>query len=125
VSAIRRLIPLVALLAATAGVFVAAPAGAAPSPAPLTCHASMSNSHPKDYSTTDVLVSTVGSAAVTTTAHYLSKPTIHHGVANAAGKAVIAYKISRATKNFRVVVTVKVQKGSRSGSCSTSFTPVG
>jgi hypothetical protein len=125
VRATRRLIPLVVLLAATAGVFVVAPAGAAPSPAPLTCHASMSNSHPKDYSTTDVLVSTVGKAAVTTTAHYLSKLTIHHGVSNAAGKVVIAYKISRATKNFRVVVSIKVQKGSRSGSCSTSFTPLG
>ena len=124
-SAIHRLIPLVALLAATAGMFVGAPAGAAPSSAPLTCHASMSNAHPKDYTTTDVLVSTVGSAAVTTTAHYLSKLTTHHGVANAAGKAVIEYKISRATKGFRVVVSVRVQKASRTGSCSTSFTPVG
>ena len=85
----------------------------------------MSNSHPWDYSTTDVLVSTVGSAAVTTTAHYRTTTTTHRGVANAAGKAVIAYRISRATKNFPVVVSVRVQKGSRTGSCSTSFTPVG
>jgi len=83
----------------------------------------MSNAHPKDYTTTDVLVSTVANAAVTTTAHYMSKLTIHHGVASAAGKAVIAYKISRATHGSRVVVSVKVQKGSRTGNCSTSFTP--
>jgi len=125
VRATRRLIPLVVLLAATTGMLVVAPAGAAPSSAPLTCHASMSNAHPWDYSTTDVLVSTVGSAAVTTTAHYKSTTTMHHGVANASGKAVIAYKISRATKGFRVVVSVRVQKASRTGSCSTSFTPVG
>jgi hypothetical protein len=83
----------------------------------------MSNAHPTRNSTTDVLVSTVGRAAVTTVAHYKTTATTHHATANAAGKAVIAYKISRATKGFRVVVSVKVQKGGRSGSCSTSFTP--
>lgn len=116
------LFPLVALLAATDGALAALPAHAAPTSS-LACHASMSNAHPTDYSTTDVLVSTVGGAAVTTVAHYASTTTARHATASAAGKAVIAYKISRATPGFRVVVSVKVQKGGRSGSCSTSFTP--
>jgi hypothetical protein len=82
----------------------------------------MSNAHPTDYSTTDVLVSTVGGATVTTAAYYASTTTTRHATASAAGKAVIAYKILRATPGFRVVVSVKVQKGGRSGSRSTSFT---
>jgi hypothetical protein len=117
-----RLLSLVVVLAATEGIAAALPAHAAPT-SPLACHALMSNAHPTDYSTTDVLVTTVGGAAVTTVAHYASTTTAHHATASAAGKAVIAYKISRATPGFRVVVSVKVQKGARSGSCVTSFTP--
>jgi hypothetical protein len=123
---LRRLVPLsalVVLLGAT--VAMVAPLAARASPAAsLTCHASMSNAHPADYGTTYVMVSTVGGAAVSTVAHYKSKETNHSATANSAGKAVIAYKISRATPNFRVIVSVKVSKNGRSGSCSTSFTPV-
>jgi acyl-CoA synthetase (NDP forming) len=119
---LHRFIRLVVVLAATEGIAAALPAHAAPT-SPLACHASMSNAHPTDYSTTDVLVSTVGRAAITTVAHYRTTSTAHFATANAAGKAVIAYRISRATPGFRVVVSVKVQRGGRSGSCSTSFTP--
>ena len=120
-----RLLALVVLLGATAAMLAPLPAHATPTSAPLTCHASMSNAHPQKNTTIDVLVSTAGGAAVTTAAHYKSTTTTHHGVANSAGKAVIAYKISRATAGFRVVVSVEVQKGNRLGSCSTSFTPAG
>jgi ABC-type transport system involved in cytochrome c biogenesis permease subunit len=117
-----RLFPVVVLLAVANGALATLPANAAPA-SPLACHASMSNAHPADYSTTYVRVSTVGGAAVTTVAHYASKNTTHYATANSAGKAVIAYKISRATHGFRIVVSIKVQKSGRSGSCSTSFTP--
>ena len=40
-----------------------------------------------------------------------------------AGKATVPYYISGATPGYRVVVRVYVSKGSRKGTCSTSFLP--
>ncbi len=97
-------------------------AGAEPQ-SKLACHASMTNSQPSDYTTTDVLVSTVARAAVTTTAHYKTKNTTHHATANGSGKATVPYYISGATPGYKVIVRISVKSGSKSGSCSTSFTP--
>ena len=83
----------------------------------------MSNAHPADYTTTDVLVTTAGHSGVTTIAHYRTVNREHHRTANAKGKAKVPYYISGATPGFKVVVDVDVSKGSRKGSCKTSFTP--
>jgi hypothetical protein len=116
---------LLALPAAAAIAFLAvAPASATPANSKrLPCHASMSNAHPADYTTTKVLVRTGDNARVVTVAHY--KTTNHKKVrhANGRGRATVPYYISGATPGYRVRVTVKVTRGDRSGNCSTSFTP--
>jgi hypothetical protein len=101
----------------TGGVALAAPARA------LACSATMSNSHPKDYTTTKVQVHTGNFASVKTVAHYKTTNTTHHGTAGRRGNVSISYYISGATPGYRVKVSVSVRKGSRTGSCSTSFTP--
>ena len=103
--------------ALTGGVAMAAPAR------PLPCSASMSNAHPADYTYTDVRVRTGDFAAVTTVAHYRTTNTTHHGTAGRKGNVSISYYISGATPGYTVQVSVSVRKGSRTGSCSTSFTP--
>ena len=104
--------------------FVAPTASAAGIPArALPCHASMSNSHPADFTTTIVRVRSVARASVTTVAHYRTTNTTHHGRTNARGRAGIPYRISGATPGSRVKVDVTVKKGTRKGSCQTSFTP--
>jgi len=102
-----------------------APAWAAspPTAAPLPCRAAMSNSHPRDYTTIYVYVRTASYAAVTTVAHYKTVNRKHTGKAGAKGNASIGYYISGATPGYKVVVSVRVVKGTRSGSCSTWFIP--
>jgi len=121
---------LVALVApaAAGAMFTAAPATgavattAAPAAA-LRCHASMSNSRPRDYTAIYVDVGTVRYAGVTTVAHYRTVNRKHTGKANAEGNAKIGYYISGATPGHRVNVSVTVTSGSSRGTCSTSFTP--
>jgi hypothetical protein len=125
----RRILGIVAVtgLAATAAALAPSAADAASSgpskAAALTCHASMSTSRPKQYSTVDVLVRTAPGAAVRTVAHYKTTDTAHRRKANNAGRASIAYDIYSATARFTVKVDVTVTKGGRSKTCSTSFTP--
>jgi hypothetical protein len=83
----------------------------------------MSNTHPADYTTTDVLVTTASHAGVTTIAHYRTVNRKHRRTASAKGRARVPYYISGATPGYKVVVDVSVSKGSRKGSCKTSFTP--
>jgi len=121
---IKRMITAAALPAAVLGLVVAGPSASATTAlAPLPCHASMSNSHPKDYTTTNVLVRTASYAKVKTVAHYRTTNTPHSGKANRRGRASIPYHISRATPGYKVKVSVHVTKGNRTGNCSTSFTP--
>ena len=91
--------------------------------AATSCHASVSNAAPAQYSTVQVHVSTVGGASVTTVAHFKTKDTTHAALATGGGQAATSFPISRATKGYRVVVSVFVHKGSASGACSTGFTP--
>ena len=49
--------------------------------------------------------------------------TKHHASAGRKGNATIAYYTSGATPGYKVTVSVSVVKGSRTGHCSTSFTP--
>jgi hypothetical protein len=116
------------LVAATAGAVTATAltSGAAVAAAKtkaLPCRASMSNSRPKDYTTTDVHVHSASRARVTTVAHYRTTSTKHHASAGRKGNATIAYYISGATPGYKVTVSVSVVKGSRTGRCSTSFRP--
>jgi hypothetical protein len=119
----RTLITASVAGAVSATVLTAGTAMAAPPAKPLPCRASMSNSHPADYHTTDVLVHTAARARVTTRAYYRTTTTTHRGIAGGGGGARIPYRISDATPGYRVKVSVSVVKGSRSGRCSTSFTP--
>ena len=98
-------------------------AEAAPTSKPLPCHASMSNAHPADYTTTDVKVKSVANARITTVAHYRTVNRVHHGRSNSQGKASIPYYISGATPGFRVRVDVTVKWPHRTGTCKTSFVP--
>jgi hypothetical protein len=98
-------------------------AAAATHVAALPCSASMSNSHPRQYTTIKVNVHTAAFAGVTTVAHYRTTNTKHHGTAGRRGNVSISYYISGATPGYKVKVSVSVVKGSRRGSCSTSFTP--
>jgi hypothetical protein len=123
----KRMSALIAAAAAAAVVLAGSPAWAstyaAPATARLPCQASMSNNHPRDYTTIDVRVHTASYAGITTVAHYKTVNREHTGKAGAKGNASIGYYISGATPGYRVVVSVRVKKGSRSGTCSTWFTP--
>ena len=117
-------VAMAALLTAGAAVpALASPAVAAPASTALPCHASMSNSHPRDYTTTYVRVHTADYASVTTVAHYRTTNHKKTGKAGARGNASIGYYISGATPGYKVVVSVRVVRGDRSGSCSTWFIP--
>ena len=108
----------------TAGsALTASAAVAAPASTPLPCHAGMSNNHPRDYTTTYVQVHTAGYASVTTIAHYKTTNHKKSGKAGKKGNASIGYYISGATPGYRVLVSVRVIDGNRSGSCSTWFIP--
>jgi hypothetical protein len=89
----------------------------------LPCSASMSNSHPADYTTTKVRVHTAAFGKVTTVAHYRTTNTKHKGTAGRKGNLSISYYISGATPGYKVTVSVTVVKGSQHGSCSTWFRP--
>ena len=112
---------LVLIAATTACAFSSA--GTAGASGRLPCAASMSNASPTVNSTTHVLVRTAAAAAVSTVAHYKTTQTAHSGTADGGGRADIAYRISHATKGYRVVVDVTVSKSGLRNSCSTSFTP--
>jgi hypothetical protein len=121
-----RVVSAVGAMTAVFTLMLAAPgvsASVTPAVAALPCHAVMSNSHPRDFTTTDVRVRTHRHARVTTVAHYKTVNRRHTGTANAAGRASILYHISGATPGRRVSVSVSVRFGNRKGSCSTSFTP--
>jgi hypothetical protein len=125
---VRRTLVALAAPAAAGTMFMTSPATAAVTTtaapaAALRCHASMSNSRPKDYTTTYVNVSSVRYADVTTVAHYKTVNTKHTGKANAQGNAKIGYYISGATPGYRVNVNVTVTSGRSRGTCSTFFIP--
>jgi cellulose 1,4-beta-cellobiosidase len=89
----------------------------------LACHAVMSHTHPADHSTTDVVVRTADHAAVTTIAHFKTGNRSRKLRATVHGRAVIRYRVRDALAGYRVRVSVTVRRGSRSGTCSTWFTP--
>ena len=125
---LRRALVALAAPAVAGAMFIApsATAAVATTAAPaaaLRCHASMSNSRPKDHTTTFVNVSTVKNAGVITVAHYKTGNTRHTGRANGKGNAKFGFAVGSAKPGFRVNVSVTVTSGRNHGSCSTSFTP--
>jgi hypothetical protein len=121
----RQVIAIAGLGSLALGSTLIAPglAGATPTSKRIPCHASMSNAHPADYTTTVVNVKSVADVKITTTAHYRTVNRVHHGRANRQGKAGIPYYISGATPGFRVIVDVTVRWPHSQGNCKTSFTP--
>jgi hypothetical protein len=101
----------------------ARPAPAVPQAAGLTCSASMTNSHPADYTSTGVKVGTSARADIETVAHYKTVTHRKYATAGSSGKKTVWYYISGATPGYRVVVDVYVSRDGRTRSCSTSFTP--
>lgn len=100
------------------------PASASPAQSrPLPCHASMSNTHPADYTTVYVRVRTAALAKVVTVAHYRTTNHRKSRRTNRSGRAQVPYYISRATPGYKVKVSVRVTRSGRTGNCSTSFTP--
>jgi hypothetical protein len=92
-------------------------------PAALTCRAVLSNGRPYQFTTTKLIVTTAGGALVQATAHYLTTTVPEAAIASKKGVAQIPYYISWSTPWYRVNVNVQVSQGSRTASCSTSFTP--
>jgi hypothetical protein len=91
--------------------------------AALTCRAAMSNGRPYQFTTTKLIVTTAGGALVQATARYLTTTVPEAAIASKKGVAQIPYYISWSTPWYRVNVNVQVSQGSRTASCSTSFTP--
>lgn len=92
-------------------------------PAALTCHATMTNGRPYQFTTTTLTVNTTGGALVQATAHYWTTTVPEGAMASKRGAARIPFYISLSTPWYRVGVTVQVTKGSQHASCSTSFVP--
>jgi hypothetical protein len=105
---------------AAAGPVLAGPAATA---ALQPCHASVSNSHPSDYTTTDVKVRTLAGTEVFTVAHYKTVSRAYFRIAGSDGRATAGYYVSGATPGYKVVVDVTVVRGHQANSCLTSFTP--
>ena len=103
-----------------AALVLGAPASATTAP---SCHASMSSSRPADYTTTDVIVKTAPGVKVTTVAYYKTTITMHTATAPSSGRALVPYRISRATPGFKVRVGTLVVSGARTASCLASFIP--
>jgi hypothetical protein len=89
----------------------------------LSCSASVSNAHPPQYSVVTVYVATSAGAAVSVTAHYLSKDTTQSGQADSSGTTAVSFYISRATVGYTVAVSVVASLAGSSASCRTAFTP--
>jgi hypothetical protein len=87
----------------------------------MTCHASVSDATPADYTNVYVTVHTLAAARVRTTAHYKTTDTTHYATTGPKGFATIKYYISSSTPGFRVRIDVNVSKNGHSGYCSTSF----
>jgi hypothetical protein len=122
---LRTFIAVAAVLPgiATLGLLApSAPASAAASTV-LRCSASMTKSHPADYTSTGVRIRTAAHAHIKTVAHYKTTSHPKYATANSQGHRTVWYYISGATPGYQVTVDVYVSRGSRSGSCQTSFVP--
>jgi hypothetical protein len=124
---VKRSVIAMSAVAAGAGITltVAGPAlaGPATTAALKSCTAFVSNSHPADYTTTEVKVRTAAGAEVFTVAHYKTVNRAYFRIASSAGRATVTYYVSGATPGYRVAVDITVVRGHQANSCATSFTP--
>jgi len=112
------------LALAVPAMLLTAPASEAATPKTKSCSASVSTPNPKRYSTVTVKVSNVpASVVVTTAAKYRTTTNTKRVVATKKGQVAVPYRVSGATKNFRVYVNVTAQKGSQKYACRTFFVP--
>jgi hypothetical protein len=98
------------------------PAGVHPAAA-LSCRAIMTYGRPYQFTTTTLLVTTAAGAQVAAMAHYWTTVEPEGGIASKQGVARIPFYISWSRPGYPVDVTVQVNQGTRSASCSTSFVP--
>lgn len=92
-------------------------------PAALSCRAIMTYGRPYQFTTTTLLVTTAAGAQVAAMAHYWTTVEPEGGIASKQGVARIPFYISWSRPGYPVDVTVQVNQGTRSASCSTSFVP--
>jgi hypothetical protein len=102
---------------------VSAVAARVPAAVKLHCSAAVSNKRPKHEQTVDVKVTTVADAHVAANAHFKTGRVRKTARADSAGHAQVAFKVRNSRYGIKVPVTVRVTKGSGSGTCATSFTP--
>jgi hypothetical protein len=102
---------------------VSAIAARVPAAVKLHCSAAVSSKRPKHEQTVDVKVTTVADAHVAANAHFRTGRVRKTTRADSAGHAEVAFKVRNAKYGFRVAVSIKVSKGSRTGTCFTGFTP--
>ena len=120
--AVKGLIAGLALAMPT--MLLAAPVSQAATPKTKACSASVSTANPNRYSTVTVTVTHVpASVIVTTSAKYKTSTNTKRTTATKKGQVAVPYKISGATKNFRVYVNVTAQQGNQKYACQTSFVP--
>jgi len=112
------------LAVALPATLLAAPVAQAATPRTKACSASVSVAHPTRYSTVTVRVANVPAlVTVTTAAKYKTSTNTKRTKSTSKGTAAVPYKISGATKGFRVYVDVTAQKGTQKYACRTFFVP--
>lgn len=120
--AVKGIIAGLALAVPT--MLLAAPVSQAATPKTKACSATVSTANPARYSTVTVKVAQVpASVVVTTSARYKTSTNTKRTTANKKGQVAVPYRISGATRNFRVYVNVTAQKGTQKYACRTSFVP--
>ena len=93
-------------------------------PAPLTCSISPSAAHPFQNSREIMTIRSVPGVRVLTAAQFASTTLSRTTTINALGFGNTSYDLRLAAPNQAVKVTALVTRGSRRGTCATSFTPV-
>ncbi|HXP18902.1 MAG TPA: hypothetical protein VN840_04555 [Streptosporangiaceae bacterium] len=120
---IRQAAVIIAPVAAISFVLVGQGASASARSDALACQASVSNTHPSDFTTVYVHVRTVSHANVTAVAHFKTGNVPASREANGHGRATVSFHVGGAAPGYKVKVSVTVKSGAEKGSCSTSFTP--
>jgi hypothetical protein len=117
------LVPAAVLVVGLAPSAVSQASTGGQSAARLACSASVTSRYPHDYTSVGIRITTTASARIRVAAHFRGGVRRKTAVASATGKQTIWYRLGGATPGYRVRVDVQVARGSRSGSCSTWFTP--
>lgn len=129
VTAHPRTTPTGSIAAATSPSPTAAPAATSTTaqPAasrPLPCHAAMSIRRSAGHTTDLLEIRTASRAQVSTVAHYTIVNRKTTGQSGRRGRLSLPlYIAGNAASGYKIMITVTVMSGPRSGRCSTSYTP--